>query len=83
MTKKRLPTHVRKSLESALRRADFKLREGRCSVDPEAQEAMRIYLDTWVAGPLRSILQWDDGDRAYLEWGEGDRSLTRDQYADD
>ena len=30
---------------------------------------MRIYLDTWVAGPLASVLEWDDGkDNVYLDW---------------
>lgn len=69
-TKRRLPKAVRACIESALKRADSKLRDG-CSVDPKAQELMRIYLDTWVAGPLQQVLDWDDGKdiRDLLNWG--------------
>jgi len=66
--KRRLPKKVRSCIESALRRADSQLRTG-CSVDPKAQELMRLYLDTWVAGPLKAVLEWDDGNpRAYMDW---------------
>ena len=66
--KRRLPKKVRHCIKAALKRADSKLRKG-CGVDPKAQELMRIYLDTWVAGPLHEILKWDEGDDgAYLDW---------------
>jgi hypothetical protein len=66
--KRRLPAKVRTCIEAALRRADSKLRRG-CGVDPKAQELMRLYLDTWVAGPLRTILDWDDGnDEPFPNW---------------
>jgi hypothetical protein len=67
--KRRLPKKVRACIEAALKHADSKLREKgatagtrNCSVDPAAQEAMRLYLDTWVAGPLKEVLKWDEGD---------------------
>lgn len=66
--RKKLPKKVRDCIEAALRRADSKLRKG-CGVSKEAQEAMRLYLDTWVAGPLRTILDWDDGnDEPFPNW---------------
>ena len=66
--KRRLPAKVRTCIESALKRADSKLRT-RCGVDPTAQELMRLYLDTWVAGPLRTVLDWDDGnDSPFPNW---------------
>ncbi len=64
--KKRLPKKVRKAIEFALRRARCET----CGVDSEAQEAMRIYLDSWVVAPLEHVLRWDDGDDdVYLDWG--------------
>ena len=56
----KLPKTVRRCIEAALRRADSKRRTG-CGVNKDAQEDMRIYLDTWVAEPLKAILRWDEG----------------------
>lgn len=69
--KRRLPRNVRRTIDFALRRADRELRKG-CSVPREHQEAMRLYLDTWVAGPLREVLLWDEGSSsAFLDWNDG------------
>lgn len=62
--KRRLPKKVRKTLEYALRQAKRK----NCAVDEKAQEAMRLYMDTWIAGPLEDVLSWDDGGETYLDW---------------
>jgi hypothetical protein len=52
-----LPAAVRHELEHALESAELK----GCGVDEAAQEAMRLYLDTWVAGRIRRVLEWDEG----------------------
>ena len=59
--RKKLPNKVRMAIQSALEKADSTLREG-CGVGEEHQEAMRLYLDTWVARPLHAVLAWDDGE---------------------
>jgi len=58
--KGRLPKVVRRCIEQALSKIDSKLRTG-CGVPKEAQEAMRLYLDTWAAEPLKAVLEWDEG----------------------
>lgn len=57
----RLPKMVRRCIEQALSKVDSKQRTG-CGVAPAAQEAMRLYLDTWAAEPLKAVLRWDEGE---------------------
>jgi hypothetical protein len=54
----RVPAPVRTLIVKAIKSAN---RE-RCGVDKDAQEEMRLYLDTWVVEPLRDVLQWVDND---------------------
>jgi len=35
----------------------------RCGVAPEHREALRLYLTTWVEGPLRDAIAHLDGDK--------------------
>ena len=62
--KSKLPMKVRLSIKFALQHALLI----RCGVDRAAQERMRLYLRTWVAGPLKSVLGWSQGESAYLDW---------------
>lgn len=51
------------ALEQALRIADYTLRQKRgCGVAEVHQEAMRLYLDTWCAAPLREVIEFLKGD---------------------
>lgn len=59
MPKNKLPKIVRQVIEYALEHADME-REG-CAVAEEHKEALRLYLDTWVRGPLFDVLEWDEG----------------------
>lgn len=59
--KHRLPAPIRHAIEYALTHALVDREGSTCAVDQDAQRAMRIYLDTWVAGPLRDVLEWDCG----------------------
>ena len=54
--KRRLPEGIRDRLDRALEIVQMK----RCGVDPEHQEAMKLYLDTWAVGPLQMVIDWDD-----------------------
>lgn len=55
-TAKRIPQAVRDCLSDITRKAN---RE-RCGV--ETSDDMRLYLDSWVTGPLRDVLAWADGE---------------------
>lgn len=59
----RLPEIVRRQLMRAFSVVDSKTRaqQGRCGVEQDAQEKMRLYLDTWAVGPLLEVLAWDQG----------------------
>ena len=41
-------------LDNAIRHLDM-TDKGTCVVSPEHKEAIRLYLSTWVEGPLRSL----------------------------
>lgn len=52
-------------------------------MDLAAQEAMRLFLDTWVVGPLVSILEWDEGAEPF-EWDLGrDASASVARFLDE
>lgn len=59
MTDSRLPRAVHDKLESAAKAAT--MLNDRCTVPVEHQEAMRLYLDTWVVARIESVLLWSDG----------------------
>ena len=58
-TKNRTSTRVIRALERALEAA--KLRH--CGVDKDHQEAMRLYLSTWVAAPISDALEYLKGEK--------------------
>jgi len=62
-----------KALEHVIERAYNSAMLEQCGVDPKAQEAMRLYLKTWVAGPLSSALRYIRGEASASElieyWG--------------
>lgn len=50
------------TLREALRAADLDRADNRCAVAPEAKAAMRLYLGSWVCGPLRAAIAHLEGD---------------------
>ncbi len=61
--KPRTNQKVIRALEYALEQANMK----NCAVAPEHKEAMRLYLRTWVAGPIEDALQYLRGEKD--SWG--------------
>ena len=55
--KRKVPPTVLRALRFALSHAQM---EG-CGVAKEHQEAMRLYLQTWCAGPLKEVIAWANG----------------------
>lgn len=53
----KLPRLVRHELQQALAAARLE----NCGIDPAVQEAMRLYLASWVAGPIERVLAWSEG----------------------
>lgn len=49
------------ALKSALKAA----KRERCGVDTEHQEAMRLYLDSWVVAPLEAAIAAMEGDKSW------------------
>lgn len=67
----RLPRAVRQLLAEATKSADRQ----RCGVSPQAQEEMRLYLDTWVTRRLREVLRWSDGEISTAELDNNNNSF--------
>jgi hypothetical protein len=63
MTTRRL--RANRNIENAITRALAAADLERCSIDQEHQDAMRQYLQTWVAQPLRDALSQMRGERMY------------------
>ncbi len=66
-----LPKYARAVLDEAITAAGLT----NCAIAEEHQAAMRLYLNTWVLGPLELIARADDGDeraqrrlRNYNHW---------------
>jgi hypothetical protein len=51
-----MPRDIRRALNDAIAAAELQS----CGADPAAQEAMRLYLTTWVVGPLLRVVEWAD-----------------------
>lgn len=47
-----------------------------CTVSPEVREAARLYLSTWVRGPLAEIVQEEDKGGFIHIWGFEDEFST-------
>lgn len=70
-SKKRLTINrtILRILKRGLRAAKLE----NCAVEPEHQEAMRIYLRTWCIGPLEDAIAAIDGDKSTAQvafWAE-------------
>ena len=61
--KRRVPPTVLRSLRFALSHAQMEV----CAVNQEHQEAMRLYLKTWCAGPLKEVIAWAEGEATASE----------------
>jgi hypothetical protein len=55
----RLPAPVRAKLEAAMDAATMP--RARCAIASEHQEAMRLYLESWVVERIGEVLAWDEG----------------------
>ena len=67
--KRFLPPAVRSAIEYALKQARMDV--ANCAIDEEHKQAMKLYLDSWVAGPLSQVIEWDDGNlpaRSIARW---------------
>jgi hypothetical protein len=64
----------RHNLDYAMERLDTFLDPSnpRCTVAPEIREAARLYLDSWVRGPLAEIIASDDNPTTSVyDWQTG------------
>ena len=59
MPQYRINSEVVRVLRKVLSRAKLES----CAVDPKAQEAMRLYMETWIAQPIESCLDVIEGRR--------------------
>lgn len=55
------PLRVTQNILGALKRALRAAKRERCAVEPEHQEAMRLYLDSWVVTPLQAAIKGIEG----------------------
>lgn len=71
MARQKAPVGAIMRLERALEKLEQAMDdspESRCAVAPEHKRAMRLYLETWVAGDIREVLPVLRGEPIPWQW---------------
>jgi hypothetical protein len=59
MGRQKIPTRLLQLLEDADRKAAM---DKSCVIDDVHKEAVRLYIETWVRGPLKAAIAYGKGD---------------------